>query len=166
MKGPTRARRANGLVVALILGLLAVHAVLGSLSTLVPIPKFMAWMIWVGVALIVVHMSLSVATSYEQLTDYLRPPSAAKRRHLGLKWLTGLVLALIALIHISPTTCPLYEKSLMVALAAATAWHVYVGARSLLSDLGCNKDRRSIVRAAALAIAAVSSLIVLLGQWQ
>jgi hypothetical protein len=78
-----------------------VHAALGSLSGLFGLKSPLAWLVWVGVALIAAHIVVSVVTSREQLSDVEHPPSVRKKRHLVLKWATGGLLAAAAIAHIA-----------------------------------------------------------------
>ena len=62
-------RFANGVVSAAIVVFFLAHATLGTLLGLIGFMSPLAWLVWVGVALVGVHVMLSIFTSREQLTD-------------------------------------------------------------------------------------------------
>lgn len=70
------------------------------------------------------HGALSVATIALMLRDGKRPPSACKKKHQMLKWISGAVLAAAAALHVaqaSPFGLP--RSALALAVLAAFAWH-------------------------------------------
>lgn len=160
------ARRANGIVCAVIVAFFCAHAVLGSVSGLTGFSSPFTWLVWAGVVLIAIHVGLSAVTSRQQLGDVERPPSARKKRHLALKWATGAVLALAACAHVvlmrtfGPETIQSHAAgaAFTVVLAAVLAVHVCVGAKSLLKDLGIDrrymKPFRVVVVLFAIAVSA------------
>lgn len=163
MKNRSKIRFANGIVSAVIVCFFLVHGALGSASAFGIASNTLAGLVWLGVALIVAHVCLSVATSKEQLTDTQRPPSARKKRHLALKWATGLLLAALAVLHVvgpqllglDPAQTRVVYSAIIVALSGVLAWHVFVGMKSLLIDLGVNRALITPLRA-AVCIAAVA----------
>ena len=96
----TLARRINGILSACIVVFFLAHGILGSMLPFTGFESPLAWLVWAGVACVVVHIVLSIVTSREQLTDTVRPPSEAKKRHLLLKWITGILLAVVVVAHI------------------------------------------------------------------
>ena len=175
MKGKTsKARAANGIVSGAIVVFFLVHATLGSLSGLVGLKSPFTWFVWVGVALIGVHIVVSIVTSREQLGDAARPPSARKKRHLALKWATGAALLAFALAHVvamrtfgaGALQSSATGAVLTCALAAAMATHLCVGTKSLLTDLGI--DRRFMMAfrvvvcafAVLFAISAIAAVVL------
>ena len=171
MRKRSNMRLVNGVVSAAIACFFLAHGLLGSLVPFVAYTGFPRWIVWVGIGFVAVHVCLSVATSYEQLTDAQFPPSARKKRHLALKWATGGLLAAAVAIHVvcmratsafSPVTIALVA----IVLAAVLAVHVWVGMKSLLKDIGLSKGLITPLRVAtcalavAFAVAAVASLAV------
>ena len=100
MRGPFTARFANGVISAIIAVFFLAHGVLGGVSFVAELSSPPAWLLWGGVALIGVHVVVSVVTSYQQLNDAERPPSARKKRHLALKWATGALLVAFVCVHV------------------------------------------------------------------
>ena len=148
-------RFANALVIGIATCIVAIHMLLGALGLHVPIPASFSWVIWIAVALIALHVVLSAVTSYQQMMDRENPPSVNKRNHLILKWGTGILLAAVVIAHIEHV---LPGPVVMAVLAGVTAWHVCVGAKSLLTDLGLDKRRRDAVRIAVIVIAALAAI--------
>ena len=176
MRKPRDIRFVNGILALAAIVLFALHGVLGAISGFVDIPRSFAWLVWVGVGLIAVHVIGSIATSRQQLGDKERPPSLRKKRHLALKWVTGGALVVAAAIHIvhmrtsggslqDVLDTPLGLVS-MLALIALLAWHICVGVKSLLKDIGASRRRMNAVRALVVVAAAaigVACLVVALG---
>lgn len=163
------ARRANGIVSAAIVVFFCAHGILGCVALLSGFTSPFTWIIWFGVALIGVHVILSVVTSYQQLTDTVRPPSRQKRRHLLWKWLTGGLLLVCAGAHIaaawvlgphaSQTTVT--GALLTAAVAIVLAVHLCFGAKSLLKDLWLDRRYRTAFRVVVIVFAAVFAIIAL-----
>ena len=70
------------------------HAAFGVTAEHFAIPRSLMLLVWVGVAVCAAHVVLSALTSREMLLDTVRPPSLKKKRHLVLKWVSGIVLLL------------------------------------------------------------------------
>ena len=172
-KSPQRprslARRINGIVSACIVVFFLAHGILGGISALTDFSSPLTWLVWVGVAFVVVHVVLSIVTSRQQLTDTVRPPSEAKRRHLLLKWVTGILLAVLVVIHIvvmrvvGPDTVQstVTGVALIIALVVVLAAHIGLGSKSLLKDLNVDRKWRNTFRIAVCAVAAVIGTLVL-----
>ena len=159
------ARFANGAVSAVLVVFFLAHGVLGSLALVFGIIGPLAWLFWVGVALVAVHVVMSVVTSREQLSDAQRPPSPRKKRHLALKWATGALLAACIAVHVASSNA-LIARLAIVALAIALAAHLCVGSKSLLTDLGADRRYKNAFRAAACAFAALFVVAVLASAFQ
>ncbi len=169
MKRRSTARTVNGIVSAVILCLFLVHAVLGTFSSPLSFSAVASYVLWLGMALVGVHVVASIATSYEQLTDTVRPPSRKKRQHLLLKWVTGIVLLAVVLLHIlrvreldlaSAVYSPL-GTAVAIALVAALAVHAWTGSKSLLKDLNIDRKYRSVLRAGVAILAMVLACLLL-----
>lgn len=150
-------RAANAVIAAALVVFLLAHEALGALSQIVELPTGARWLIWAGVAAIVVHAIVCAATSYWMMTDTVRPPSAHKRNHLVLKWVSGGVLAALACAHAVMGGDPhdAATSAVACALGAALAWHACVGVKSALRDLGRDKQHRNAIRAVIIAMTAV-----------
>ena len=167
MHGHSLARIINGIVSALMTCLLFVHGVWAAAAITLGAPMPPAWIAWAGVACATAHVILCIITSWEQLTDTVRPPSSRKKRHLALKWATGALLAVVAGLHVARVAItPAWAvAALIVALATALAAHVCVGSKSLLKDLGIDRRWRPAVRAVAVvacllcALAAIAAVL-------
>ena len=167
MRGGSRERFVNGVVSALIVCFFLVHGTLGAISVLTGFTSPLACLVWVGVALVAVHVVLCVVTSRQQLTDEERPPSARKVRHLALKWATGALLALAVGLHIAFTGEGAVESRsagllAIVVVAAALAVHLCVGSKSLLKDIGVDRRYKTAFRIVAIAFAVVFASSALL----
>ena len=153
-------RKANGIVAALITLLFLAHALLGSASLHVSTPSTFKVFVLVGVAAIAVHVALSIGTSAQQMNDKERPPSPRKKRHLALKWVTGAVLALVAVVHVVGGM-ELGGRVTLALLAAAIAVHACVGAKSLLKDVGLSDVWRLPFRICVCILACVAGVAAL-----
>ena len=165
----SKTRIANGVVAAFVACFFAVHGMLGAFESVLPLSGRLVWTVWVGVGFVGVHVLISVATSYQKLTDSARPPSARKKRHLTLKWATGIVLAMAVGAHIACMRSPDVfsavspaAKLVTVAVAVILAWHVCVGMKSLLKDIGLSKKLIVPLRVLTCVLAAAIGLVVLL----
>lgn len=167
----SRTRLANGVVSAGIVVFFIVHASLGSIIGLIPLHSGLAWAVWIGVACATIHVALCIATSIQQLTDTVRPPSINKKRHLVLKWATGVFLLVCAAVHVVVVRTAGADDMIssvtgvivIVALAVALAAHICVGSKSLLKDLNVDRSFRPAVRGAACTFAALFVLAALVG---
>ncbi len=158
----SKTRHANGFVSAAVVVFFFAHGVLGCTALLFGFFGSLAWLVWAGVALIALHVVLSVATSYEQLTDAQRPPSPRKKRHLALKWVTGIVLAVCIAAHIALKGA-VPARVALVALAVALAVHICVGSKSLLTDLNLDRRNQTLLKVVACGFAALFVLVALAG---
>ncbi|MBP3866956.1 MAG: hypothetical protein J6D25_04020 [Eggerthellaceae bacterium] len=167
-KGPNT-RFANGIVSALIVVFFLAHGLLGSFAFALPSAHPLLWVVWVGVGFVVLHVALSVVTSYQQLSDREFPPSARKKRHLALKWATGGLLAASIVAHIAcmrvpvlVIAAPFLPKLSTVVLSAVLAWHISVGMKSLLKDIGLSKQLMTPLRVLVCMLAAAFCIMSLM----
>lgn len=157
------ARFVNGVIAALITVAFIAHGILGSLSSLFGLPSSLAWLVWGAVVLAGAHVVASVVTSREQLNDVERPPSARKKRHLALKWATGIALALAAAAHILLPQSSALATWAIVVLCIALAAHVCVGSKSLLKDLNIDRSYKTVFRVVVCAIFAACAIAIIVG---
>ena len=167
MRNNSTARLVNGIISALIAVFFVAHSLLGGLEALVPLTSPPALVMWVGIGAVALHVIASIVTSREQLTDVDFPPSKRKKRHLALKWITGGVLLAIIAMHVAcvrtfgPDAVQVSATSTLIALTlvAALTVHIWVGAKSLITDLsldkGLIKPFRIIVCVLAIAIGCI-----------
>lgn len=170
MRNRSTARFINGIVSAIVVCLFLAHAIVGSLLPFVALPHLPLWLLWAGIVAVAIHVLLCVATSYEQLTDTVRPPSSKKKQHLVLKWVTGCILAALAAFHIiriqdvGPAAAlhsPLGTAA-TIALVGALTSHIWTGSKSLLKDLNIDRRFRNALRVTVCIIAAVIIIAALL----
>ena len=159
-------RFVNGIVSAIIVCFFAAHGLIGSFASVFSFTSALRWVVWVGVALVALHVLLSALTSYLQMTDAEFPPSARKKRHLVLKWATGILLALMVVAHItcmrvSGALVPVLSAVVTALVAVALAVHVWVGAKSLLKDIGAGTALMTPLRVVMCALAAVFAVTAL-----
>ena len=162
-------RRINGIISALLLCVFLVHATLGSISLLYPIPRSFGFLIWGGVGLVVIHVILCIATSKDMLTDTKRPPSNKKKDHLVLKWVSGALLIPAVVLHLSgfgnslETGYTSFYLALIFLLIVFIASHEYVGIKSLLKDLDIDRRYRLPI-CLTICLLGVILAITILGQ--
>ena len=133
------ARVVNGVIAALITIIFLVHGAMGSLSSVFGFTNSFPWVVWIAVVLAGIHVAVSLLTSSQQLNDAERPPSRRKKAHLVLKWATGGLLALVAVVHIVLPKSLNISAYVIVAVSIALAAHLCTVAKSLFSDLGFDK---------------------------
>ncbi|WP_206214660.1 hypothetical protein [Adlercreutzia sp. ZJ242] len=140
------------------------HAIVGTLWLRFGLSDHLAWVVWVAVSVAGAHIGLSAATSCSMLTDRQRPPSSRKRMHLVLKWASGGMLLTAALIHVTAglTGRTPEARCFLLAVVALLTWHSFVGAKSLLKDLGIPTRLKGSLRALMITVAAVVCLALLL----
>ena len=161
-------RPANGVVSALIVCFFLVHGLLGSFAPLLSLPGSLMWVVWIGVGFVGLHVALCAVTSFQQMTDKEFPPSTRKKRHLALKWATGTLLACAVGLHIASmrapamlSAAPFAPKLATVVVAAVLAWHVCVGMKSLLKDVGLVKELMVPLRALVCVLAVLFAIMTL-----
>jgi succinate dehydrogenase hydrophobic anchor subunit len=167
VRNGSKARLVNGIISALVVVFFVAHSLLGGLEALVPLASPPALVMWTGIGIVGIHIVASIITSREQLTDAEFPPSQRKKRHLALKWVTGGILLAIIAAHVvcirtfGPDAVQASVTSTLIALAlvAALTVHIWVGAKSLITDLsldkGLIKPFRIIVCTLAIAIGCI-----------
>ena len=171
MRNRSKARLFNGVVAALVVVFFLAHSLLGGLSGIVSLSRPSEWIIWLGVGIVLVHVVASVVTSYGQLTDAERPPSARKKRHLLLKWVTGGLLAIVAGSHVvcmrtfgaDSLQTSATSTAVALVLIAALVVHSWIGAKSLVTDLGLSKGLILPFRVAVCVLAVVIGCVVIAG---
>lgn len=94
-----RTRWTNGILAALAALLFFLHAALGCLFALGIVSNLIAFMVWIAIGIAGLHVITCVITSFQMLNDKVRPPSVRKKRHLVLKWVTGVLILLVAGMH-------------------------------------------------------------------
>lgn len=160
-------RKANAIIVAVITAFFFTHATIGSSVPLTGLSRTFEFLVWGGVALIAVHMVLSLIRTVKKLTDPEDPPTGKKKRKLALKWGTGATILLCAAIHLS---VPASDRtgSLFVGvttvLMAALAVHVCVMAKPLLKHLGFSGEGKNVLRV-LVVVAAVAVGFVFVYAW-
>lgn len=165
------ARFVNGVISACIVVFFIAHSLLGGLEGIASLASPSPLIVWAGVGVIALHMLASVVTSYQQLTDAEFPPSARKKRHLLLKWATGAALALAAAAHVGciytfgpdAVQTSVASKMVVLVLVAVLAVHSWVGAKSLVTDLGLNKGLIGVFRVVVCALSAIAACFALAG---
>ena len=175
---PTPLRTVNGGFAALTCFIFLAHVVLGAWKFFdLSFEGRFVWVVWVGVGVLVAHIALSVGTTVSMLTDTKRPPSAKKKRHQLLKWVTGLTLLAAVLVHVCTTSAianggvvhelSWLEFALMIAVAAALAWHIFVASKSLLKDLRVpdHKRYRPAMQAMLLGCVGVAAVILVIAMF-
>ena len=151
---PTRTRIANGVLGAVLAVLVCAHQLLGAFAPGTAALGGLRTAMWIAVAALAVHVALSVATTRQMLTDATRPPSSKKKQHQVLKWVSGAAVAMLLAAHVLVQPEPAVRAALLVALAGALAWHLWLGAKSLLKDLGADRRYRIALKTAAVVVAA------------
>lgn len=155
MGSQTNWRKVNGAIAAILCLFFLVHGILGILWTSRAITAELAFVIWALFIVGLVHGLLSVVTSRQMLHDAERSPSYRKKRHLVLKWVTGLALLLVACIHSLLPESVIFWPYASILVALALAVHMYVGGKSLASDLGLPHGMRIAFRLVAIIWAAL-----------
>ena len=150
-------RKTNGFISLALAALLVVHvahnlARLGAGTTNEVLQSLFPALSWMCVVLSILHIGLSGGTSATMLNDTERPPSPRKKRHLVLKWATGIALALSAGLHVGHVmgfvasgSANFFWGSLLATLVFL-GMHMYTGARSLLKDIGLPTSWKPAVR--------------------
>ena len=122
------------------------HAAFGVTAEHFVIPRSLILLAWVGVAVCAAYVVLSALTSREMLLDTVRPPSLKKKRHLVLKWVSGIVLLLAATMHCQGNSSFGFSVFLSCLALVLICAHSWIGMRSMVKDLGAKKIRRSMCR--------------------
>ena len=159
----SKARMVNGVIAALITVIFLVHGTMGSLSALFGFSGALAWVVWGAVILAGLHVVVSALTSAQQLTDKEFPPSPRKKAHLALKWATGGLLAVVAIAHIILPKSSVVAAGVIVAVSVVLAVHVWVGSKSLLTDLGFSRRYMWPLRIVVCLFAALFVVVMLRG---
>lgn len=148
-------RKVNGAVAGVLCLFFLVHGVLGILWTSAAVTMELAFVIWAFFIVALVHGLLSIVTSRQMVHDAERPPSRRKKRHLALKWVTGVALLLVACIHALLPESTIFWPYASILVTCALAVHMYVGGKSLASDLGLPHGMRIAFRLVAIIWAVI-----------
>ena len=158
-----KSRLFNALVASAVAVFFLVHSGLGTASFFVDgLVNSVPWLVWGMLGIVGVHVVASVAATALMLTDTERLPSARKKRHFVLKWVTGALLALVIGVHL---VCVIFPEGIglgasqfkvpFLLLLAALAWHVGIATKSLARDLGIGKKTRDVMRAGYVLVVLV-----------
>ena len=132
------------------------HACLGTLKQFWPgMPSSLEWLVWVGVAVIGLHVLIVAGTTYEMWTDTVRPISDRKKQHQIKKWVTGGILLLAIVFHQVWLASGVWSIVIMAATAIALCVHLFTSMKSLTRDLGLSKKLRTPLRVAVIALTAL-----------
>lgn len=152
-------RKANAALTLVLLVFFYAHALLGVFAE-EPVGSVAVVLIWLFVMVALVHIMLCVMTSKAMLKDEVRPPSRKKKEHLALKWASGIVLLAAAAIHCQALNgADALFASLLVAILA---WHGWIGARSVVRDLGIPKRFVLCFRVVLCVVAALITVSLLI----
>lgn len=155
-------RKVNGAIAGVLCLFFLVHGVLGILWTSAAVTMGLAFVIWAFFIVVLVHGLLSIVTSRQMLHDAKRPPSRRKKQHLALKWVTGVALLLVACIHALLPESTIFWPYASIFVTCALAVHMYVGSRSLASDLELPFGARLACRSMAIIWATLVCIALLL----
>jgi hypothetical protein len=159
VNGVSGIRRACGIIALVLTLFFAAHILLGDLYLFFPVRDSLSFLVWVGVGLAVVHVSMCFLTTRQMLADTQRPPSIRKKRHFALKWISGGFVFAFAIVHVlySENLIPFGSSmffSVTVMLACVLTCHVYAGIKSLVKDIGVNRRFRLPIKVVACVFAA------------
>ena len=171
MRKQSNTRIVNGVISAIIVCFFAAHGILGSVFAVAPFESSIAWAVWIGMALVALHIIVSIVTSYQQLTDAEFPPSARKKRHLVLKWATGILLLVAVGAHVfcihaygaAAAQSSVTGAIATVAVAAMFAIHTCVGGKSLLKDIFVDRKYLMVYRVVLCVLAIVFACATIAG---
>lgn len=144
-------RKINAALALVLIAFFYTHALLGTFVQ-EPMGSVAVVLIWAFVVIAMGHVVLCLMTSKAMLEDEIRPPSRKKKGHLVLKWISGIALLSVGMIHcqIFNGVCP----SIALVLVAVLAWHGWVGAKSAARDLGASKGAVLSFRVSLCVLAA------------
>ena len=94
------------------------------------------------------------------LCDEARPPSAKKKAHQIKKWVTGVLIGVVAVAHVLTVFETLLWSVIALALDVALVTHVCVCAKSLVKDLKLTPRWRYVIRVFVIAISIFVGLTV------
>ena len=144
----------------LLLAVFSAHAIMGALFCWGMLSDELSWIVWVGVGVIAVHVALSVVTTCQMLCDEARPPSAKKKAHQIKKWVTGVLIGVVAVAHVLTVFETLLWSVIALALDVALVTHVCVCAKSLVKDLKLAPRWRYVIRVFVIAISIFVGLTI------
>lgn len=155
-------RWSNGIVALLLAAFFACHEVIGALYCAGWITVKVPWFVWLAVGVIVVHIALSIGTTKQMLDDKERPPSQNKKQHQAKKWMTGIAVGLLIVVHVLTDFVTPAWAIIAILIDIALASHVCVSAKSLIKDLRMPSSWRFALRALAIAIGAFAGMALII----
>ncbi|MGN0060628.1 MAG: hypothetical protein ACI362_09125 [Coriobacteriales bacterium] len=166
MKTDERLARVTRLVNAGVAALLVVaflgHALFVSAAGVDAASRAPYPLLYCLLALVAVHIALSVATTVLMWNDTVRPPSEKKKRHQVLKWVTGTVVLAVLCVHVvHPAAAPVVTWTASAVLLAAFVWHGWTGMKSLARDLRVPGKAKVPLRIALVALALIAFFVMI-----
>lgn len=158
-------RLVNAGVAALLVAAFLGHALFASAAGVDAASRAPYPLLYCLLALVAVHIALSVATTVLMWNDTVRPPSEKKKRHQVLKWVTGAALLAVLCVHVAhPAVVPALTWTASAALLAAFVWHGWTGMKSLARDLRVPGKAKVPLRIALVALALIAFLVMVVAR--
>lgn len=168
-------RRANALVCALLIIFFVFHVIIGTVLWYGALGMSMALVAWAGVGLVAIHLILSIVTTalgvkppehYAALDQSGKKQPSRRSKHV-LKWITGLLMISLLILHL--TVGDLvgnlhYTKGALVALILLIliGIHVYIDIKSFTRDLNLSPRTRVPFQVGVIFFCAFMATIFLL----
>lgn len=158
-------RLVNAGVAALLVAAFLGHALFASAAGVDAASRAPYPLLYCLLALVAVHIALSVATTVLMWNDTVRPPSEKKKRHQVLKWVTGAALLAVLCVHVAhPAVVPAVTWAASAVLLAAFVWHGWTGMKSLARDLRVPGKAKVPLRIALVALALIAFLVMVVAR--
>ncbi len=158
-------RLVNAGVAALLVVAFLGHALFASAAGVDAASRAPYPLLYCLLALVAVHIALSVATTVLMWNDSVRPPSEKKKRHQVLKWVTGAVVLAVLCVHVAhPAVVPAVTWAASAVLLAAFVWHGWTGMKSLARDLRVSGKAKVPLRIALVALALIAFLVMVVAR--
>lgn len=158
-------RLVNAGVAALLVVAFLGHALFASAAGADAVSRAPYPLLYCLLALVAVHIGLSVATTLLMWNDSVRPPSEKKKRHQVLKWVTGTVVLAVLCVHVvHPAVVPAVTWAVSAVLLAAFVWHGWTGMKSLARDLRVPGKAKVPLRIALVALALIAFLVMVVAR--
>lgn len=155
-------RLVNAGVAALLVVAFLGHALFASAAGVDAASRAPYPLLYCLLALVAVHIALSVATTVLMWNNTVRPPSEKKKRHQVLKWVTGAVMLAVLCVHVvHPAVVPVITWTASAVLLAAFVWHGWTGMKSLARDLHVPGKAKVPLRIALVALALVAFFVMI-----
>ncbi|MDO4501764.1 MAG: hypothetical protein Q4D06_01140 [Coriobacteriia bacterium] len=165
-------RIANAVVASFITVLFLGHAFMGELSLVFPVSKNLEPLVFVGLGALALHIILSAITTLDMWLSKTRPASDRKKKHQIKKWVFGVILLIIAGLHIVVMMTPAASLRasgqvipallLMGVAAIVLCVHICTGAKSVARDLNLPAEVRFPIRALAISLTLALCLAIAL----